>query len=553
MSFLQRNHRLIFYTAWIVLGLLQSALTSLLDDEAYYWVYSHYLDWGYYDHPPLIAVLVKAGYAIFPNELGVRLFPLILNVLTLLIIEKLLNKKNPWLFYAIALSIAFLQLAGFIAVPDTPLIFCTALFFLCYQKFTQRPDWVNIVLLGIPMALLLYSKYHAVLVILFTLLSDMRLFRKYQLWVAGFIALLCFGPHLWWQYQHDWVSFKYHLFENNVTKYKVSYTTGYVLGQLLMAGPIAGIILVPAALLYRSENKTEKALRYTLVGMYVFFLLSSFRGRVEPNWTSPLMVPLFVLSHQYLAEKTRWQTLLYKLLPVTLILVLFARIVMIKDILPVTAIQQRFHHWKDWPAEMKERTRGLPVVFSNSYQRASQYWFNTGQMAYSQNLYRGRRNNFNFWPVEDSLLGKPVYYVDNFGMNRFPDSLKTSFGWLGYRYDSAFLSLAKINIDPAEKKIFLKEDDSITITATTSMPAHYHDFISRRPGQAVKLVVAFFDKQGWLKDDEKPISLGQLLQNPFQFAVRPGLPKGKYDMQLGLAVSDYFPTQNSAKIRLVVE
>jgi hypothetical protein len=23
-----------------------------LDDEAYYWVYSKFLDWGYFDHPP---------------------------------------------------------------------------------------------------------------------------------------------------------------------------------------------------------------------------------------------------------------------------------------------------------------------------------------------------------------------------------------------------------------------------------------------------------------------------------------------------------------------
>ena len=128
--FLQKNHRLVFYGIWLLLGLMQAGLTELQDDEAYYWVFSKYLDLGYFDHPPMIAVLVKMGYAIFPNELGVRLFPLLLNILSLVIIEKLTDKKNPFLFYSIALSLAILQISGFNAVPDIPLIFFTALFFL---------------------------------------------------------------------------------------------------------------------------------------------------------------------------------------------------------------------------------------------------------------------------------------------------------------------------------------------------------------------------------------------------------------------------------------
>src|SRR5690349_13939093 len=128
-SFLTKNHRLLFYLMWLILGLIQSRFTELQDDEAYYWVYSKFPAWGYFDHPPVTAILIKLGYSIFPNELGVRLFPLLLNILSLFLIEKLIERKNSFLFYSIALSIAFLQLGGFMAVPDTPLIFFTALFF----------------------------------------------------------------------------------------------------------------------------------------------------------------------------------------------------------------------------------------------------------------------------------------------------------------------------------------------------------------------------------------------------------------------------------------
>ena len=125
----QKQQRLLFYCAWLMLALAQSASTELIADEAYYWVYSRFPAWGYFDHPPMIAFLIKSGYAVFHNELGVRLVCAVLSTLTILIVEFLTERKNPLLLYTIVLSIGVLQIAGFIAVPDTPLLFLTAVFF----------------------------------------------------------------------------------------------------------------------------------------------------------------------------------------------------------------------------------------------------------------------------------------------------------------------------------------------------------------------------------------------------------------------------------------
>ena len=550
---LQKNHRLFFFGLWLLLGLIQSGLTELQDDEAYYWVFSQYLDWGYFDHPPMIAVLVKMGYAIFPNELGVRLFPLLLNVFSLIIIEKLIDKKSPFLFYAIALSIAVLQLSGFVAVPDIPLIFFTALFFLCYKKFIHNFSLLNTFLLGLSVALLLYSKYHAILIVFFVLLSNLKLLTKYQVYLAGIIALLLFAPHLWWQYQHDWVSFRYHLFESNINDYKPAFTIEYIIGQLLLPGPVAGFILLPAAFLYKPRNETERALRFTMIGIYVFFLLSSFRGKVEGNWTSPVLVSLIVLSYQYLIEKIKWQKTLYKLLPITLVLVLFTRIVMLADIFPVKAIQERYHAWKKWPKEMRERTKGLPVVFSNSYQRASKYWFYSGQITLSQNWYRGRRNNYNFWPIEDSLLGKPVYFMDKFALFRFPDSLKTPIGWVGYKYDSSFASFAKVAIT-TPKKITIKEGEAFTISCNVQMPGQYEAFIRSHPSLSDTTRIGVFNKKGWEKDLFTHLSLRKMIDaKKFDLTINPELAKGKYYLRFSIQNGLYNSTHNSNKIELVIE
>jgi len=550
--FFQKHHRLIFFSLWIILGLIQASLTELQDDEAYYWVYSRFPDWGYFDHPPMIAMLIKFGYAIFPNELGVRLFPLLLNVGSLLIIEKLINKKNPLLFYTIALSIAVLQITGFVAVPDIPLIFFTALFFWCYKRFIEKLSFFNTVIVGVSIALLFYSKYHAILIVLFTLLSNVKLFTKYQVYVAGIIALLLFAPHLWWQYQHGWVSIKYHLFESNVNAYKFSFTFDYIIGQLLFPGPIAGFILLPAAFLYKPTDKLEKAMRFTMIGIYIFFLLSSFRGKVEGNWTSPALVCVFILAYQYLNENPKWFRVLFRLVPVTIILVMIARIAMIADILPIKAIRERYHAWKDWPQQMKETTKGLPIVFSNSYQRASKYWFYTGQMTYSQNWYRERRNNYNFWPVEDSLLGKPVYFLDRYKLYRFKDSVNTPIGYVSYEYDSSFTSFAKVTFLPAQTSFTVEQGNSINLKGVTEMPSLYSDFIATHPSVRSLIRVAFFNDRGWIKDWIAPVTLQQLSAKQFDFTFDPALPKGKYFMRFAIE-ADYNITHNSDKITLIVK
>lgn len=550
----QRNHRVLFYSFWLLIGLIQSYYTELLDDEAYYWVFSRFLDWGYFDHPPMIAPMIKAGYAVFPNELGVRIISLLLNIGTLLLLEKLIARKNDLLFYVIAFSLAVIQIGGILAVPDSPLIFFTALFFWCYKKFIENSSWANTFLLGVVAACLLYSKYHGVLIVFFVLISNLKLFTNYKTYIAGIIALTCYVPHLIWQYNHDWVSFRYHLFESNVNPYKFSYTTEYIAGQLLLAGPIAGIIIVPAALLYRAKGSLEKALKFTLVGLYIFFLISSFRGRVEANWTSAAIVPLVILSHRFLSNKIKWRKVLYYTLPVTILLVLAVRVAMIKDIAPVKAIKERFHSWHTWPQEMKERTKGLPVAFNSSYQRASKYWFYSGQMTYSPNWYRGRRNNYNFWPLEDSLLGKPVYILDVYNREQFTDTLLTPIGTVGYRYDSAYVSFGRVKLDIGTKKIKLKRGEIFNCNLSAKFPKAHYAYVMADTARNVKLFYGVFVKNEFVKEIDNEIKLYSLTNNrhPAQ-QINFDLPPGKYFLRLSLQSGINTSTHNSDKIELVVE
>ncbi len=219
-------------------------------------------------------------------------------------------------------------------MPDTPLLFFTAVFLYIYRRFIQKINWQNALLLGLSIALLFYTKYHGLLIVLFTVLSNKKLLVRWQTWLAALFVMILYAPHLYWQWEHDWMSFRYHLFESNVSTYKFSYTTDYLLGQLLLAGPLAGFILLPAAFIYKTKDQTEKALKYVLIGMYSVFLISSFRGKVEVNWPMPALIPLIVLSHQFIIDKLSWIKPLRVIAFISLLLIIAGRIYLVVDIGP---------------------------------------------------------------------------------------------------------------------------------------------------------------------------------------------------------------------------
>src|ERR1700742_5214141 len=65
--------------ALVLLRLVAAFWTPLTFDEAYYWVWSKHLSFGYYDHPPGVALVIRLGTLIAgDSEFGVRLASILL-------------------------------------------------------------------------------------------------------------------------------------------------------------------------------------------------------------------------------------------------------------------------------------------------------------------------------------------------------------------------------------------------------------------------------------------------------------------------------------------
>ena len=409
----------IFLFSWLILNLVQSTFTELGHDEAYFWMYSLFPDWGHFHHPPLVGVLTGAGYALFKSELGVRLMSVILSTSTLHFLHGMLVKRNTLLFWAIAFSTLLINAGGFLVAPDVPLIFFTTLFFYFFKRYLEHDHLSGIIALSLIIPLMLYSKYFGILPIVFTLVANVKLIRRKSFWVISCVSILLFLPHVVWHINHDFPGFHFNLVERFGERFNPAIILSYPFEQIAMTGPLIGIITLFSAIKFKPANPFEKTLKYNFAGIFIFLFILTFNGRVEANWTATAFIPLILLSHQYLCGHIKLRRWLYYLAVPGIVLLLTARIHLMQRIAPLDDIINKFgtsnrgsefHGWKAFAQAIKAEADGRPIM-ANSYQEASKLSFYTNTIVPSLNVHR-RGNEFDIWKFDHQYYGKEVVYVD---------------------------------------------------------------------------------------------------------------------------------------------
>src|ERR1700739_3897281 len=123
---LQKNQdKLIWYflILWTILNAVQAYTLEIHADEAYYWLYSKFLDWGYFDHPPMVAIFIRIGDSIIHSEFGVRMMTVLSSTLSLYILWLIVKKyavDAKW-FILIVSGVFIFHQYGFTTTPDAPL------------------------------------------------------------------------------------------------------------------------------------------------------------------------------------------------------------------------------------------------------------------------------------------------------------------------------------------------------------------------------------------------------------------------------------------------
>ncbi|WP_295536927.1 glycosyltransferase family 39 protein [uncultured Thioclava sp.] len=279
----------------------------VFQDESYYALWATRPAIDYYDHPPMIALWIWAGRAIFGTTfLGVR----VVSVLTLALVPAMVY-RIAWLvshdrrtaqvaalFYATMTTPIVL---GFSSTPDSPSVvfwaFSTmALFEAIKDPARKSTGWFAI--FGVALGLGVLSKFTNLFLILgigmwliFTR-PGRRIFARSGAWVAIGATVVTVLPFLIWNAQHEWYGFQRQFSRLDVGALPHSAYATYLV--------IILVTVLPPLLWFLGRGVMRTSTRSAILlwlnlPLLIYFAFHSSHARVQANWLAPVFPALSVM------------------------------------------------------------------------------------------------------------------------------------------------------------------------------------------------------------------------------------------------------------------
>ena len=324
---IQQDARLVRTTAQTILSLVAlrlgaADLTPLTFDEAYYWMWSKHLAGGYYDHPPMVALVIRLGTMLAGDtELGVRLVSILLAVPMSWAVyrsaEILFGGQRVAATAAVLLNVTLLAAVGtMIVTPDAPLLVAASfvLFFLAKVLETGRGAWWLAVGAAVGAALL--SKYTAmffgpaILIWLAAVPKLRRWFVSPWPYLGGLVALALFAPVIAWNADHHWVSFIKQIGRARIEDFRPAFIAELIPTQIAFATPLVWMLgamgLYALLRLHSGASASRTLINSTFWTIVLYFVWHSLHARVEANWFAPVY-PAFAIAAAVAAHLTPWE------------------------------------------------------------------------------------------------------------------------------------------------------------------------------------------------------------------------------------------------------
>jgi 4-amino-4-deoxy-L-arabinose transferase-like glycosyltransferase len=322
------DERLVRNTSLVVLALLAlrlmaAAWTPLTFDEAYYWIWSHHLAGGYYDHPPMVALVIRAGVTIAGDtEFGVRLVSILLalpmSYAVFRATELLFGSKRAAATATILLNVTLMAAVGTtIVTPDSPLLVAASfvLFFLAKLLETGRGAWWLAV--GAAVGFGLLSKYTALFfgpaILIWLVIAPKQRRWLISPWpcLGAVMAVAMFTPVIVWNAEHHWVSFIKQIGRARIERFNPTFIAELVPIQFMFATPLASIL--GAMGLYALFKRKAGALSACVLVEAMFWVIAlyfvwhSLHARVEANWLAPVY-PAFAIAAAVAGCLVSWES-----------------------------------------------------------------------------------------------------------------------------------------------------------------------------------------------------------------------------------------------------
>jgi hypothetical protein len=308
--------------ALVVLRLVAAAVTPLTFDEAYYWMWSKSLAGGYYDHPPMVAYVIRAGTMVAGDtEFGVRLVSILLALPMSFAIWRsaaiLFGGLQVAASATVLLNVTLMAAVGtLIVTPDAPLLVASSFVLFFLAKVLETGNGVWWLGVGVAVGSALLSKYTAlffgpaILIWLIAVPKLRRWFLSPWPYLGALVAFAIFYPVIQWNADHQWVSFLKQFGRARIENFRPIFIAELVPTQVAFATPLVFILGAMGlhAMIWRSAGAlAARALINSMFWTIVaYFAWHSLHGRVEANWFAPVY-PAFAVAAAVAVHLTPWQ------------------------------------------------------------------------------------------------------------------------------------------------------------------------------------------------------------------------------------------------------
>lgn len=306
-----------FYASLAVtfgIKLILAAIIPIVSDEAYFVIWAENLDFGYYDHPPVVAWMIAIMLFLGKTELIVR-FPAVLLSLvmgwSIFILLKRYDRKKAYLI-AIFFLVSPVNLLNVFITTDTPLIFFSFLsgVFLFLGVREQRYSWYA--LAGACLGLAFLSKYFAGLLGI-SVFFYFLLTKKEKKKLLGFLLFsLCTLPFIllnfYWNYLNCWDNILFNFFNRHEGQ-EIAFDkmlTYLVMMVYLLSPPVLFYLIKNKAWLMRGKLLQQRGFQVFLFLVAVpisFFLPVSLKTVIGIHWVFGYLPFFYLLLCLFLREE----------------------------------------------------------------------------------------------------------------------------------------------------------------------------------------------------------------------------------------------------------
>jgi len=293
----------------LAIKLILAYITPMSGDEAYFVLWANHLDFGYYDHPPMVGWFLHLLLYLGNSEVILRLPSILTSTLIGIGIYRLLKPldEDKAALIATLFLVTPLNILNVLVTTDTPLILFAFLSMASLFKALQHNKLSWYALAGAFFGLAFLSKYFAVLLglsyLAYWIFSAKSLKKSYGMMLLFAVSFPFALINIYWNYTHCWDNILFNLYTRNEgTQLSLRTVAIFFAVQIYLITPplIWFLYKNRADFLQKIKRDQFQLFLFVFIVPLAIFTLLSLKKVIGLHWVLAFYPALYLLIFQLL-------------------------------------------------------------------------------------------------------------------------------------------------------------------------------------------------------------------------------------------------------------